>query len=142
MTMLKNSLPFFFLFTITACTQAKNVDPQVYQCIANNPEYSERCKLQAVKEKYEKKEVAYYFEQVGKRKFEKEMRRYVDDYIKNAELYCGMNTSFSFVDIPSDKNKIYEKTAECLMSQYIQLGSNLRSMTNTATKTIIERVSR
>ena len=73
MTMLKNLLPFFFLFTITACTQAKNVDPQVYQCIANNPEYSERCKLQAVKEKYEKKEVAYYFEQVGKRKFEKEM---------------------------------------------------------------------
>lgn len=53
-----------------------------------------------------------------------------------------MNTSFSFVDIPSDENKIYEKTAECLMPKYIQLGSNLRSITNTETKTIIERVSR
>jgi len=141
-TMLKQSFPFFILFMITSCTQAKNIDSQVYQCIANNTEYSERCKLQSVKEQYEKKEVAYYFEQVGKRKFEKEIKDYVDDYIENAEFYCGMNTSFSFVDIPSDKNKIYEKTAECLIPQYIQLGSNLRSITNTATKTIIERVSR
>lgn len=140
--MFKQSLPFFILFTITSCTQAKNIDSQVYQCIANNAEYSERCKLQAVKEQYEKKEVAYYFEQVGKRKFEKEIKDYVDDYIENAELYCGMNTSFSFVDIPSNKNKIYEKTAECLIVEYTQLGKNLRSLTDRATETIIKRVSR
>lgn len=139
--MLKTLFPLFFLFTVTGCTQAQIIDEKVYQCIATNPEYSERCKLQSVKEQYGKKEIDYYFEQVGKRKFEKEIKKYVDNYIKNAESYCGMNTSFSFVDIPDNKNKVYEKTAECLTGQYVILGKNLRSMTETATKTIIERVS-
>lgn len=38
---------------VTSCSQY--IDSQVYQCIVNNAEYSERCKLQAVKEKYEQK---------------------------------------------------------------------------------------
>jgi hypothetical protein len=140
--MLKKYISLISLLTITACTEAKSVNSKVYQCVANNQEYSERCKLQSIKELYEKEELTYYFKQVGKLKFEKEVPLYVNNYIKNAELYCGMSTSFSFVDIPSNENEIYENSAKCLIPQYTQLGNNLRSMTDTATKTIIERVNR
>jgi len=137
----KNTLLLFAFSIMTACTQVKVNNSYIYQCIEDDAKYVERCKLKNAKEQYEEKEIAYYFEQVGKRKFEKEIKDYTNAYIRNAELYCGMNTSFSFVDIPKEKSSIYEKTAECLVGQYAQLGKNLRAITDRAIKTIIERVN-
>lgn len=137
----KKILPFFIFFIVTACTQAKVTNSEVFQCIEGDVKYTERCKLKDAKEQYEKKEITYYFQQVGKRKFEKEIKDYTNAYVRNAELYCGMNASFSFVDIPKNNNIVYEKTAECLVGQYAQLGKNLRAITDRATKTIIERIN-
>ena len=114
MTMLKNSLPFFFLFTITACTQAKNVGPQVYQCIANNPEYSERCKLQAVKEKKEaiEREV---------RHLEYERRRKIEEDFKLRKEQEIMKTKKLFSDAEKfDKATIYRNFIAATEQKAIQ----------------------
>lgn len=128
------------LFAMYGCSQQNKINPQVYTCIVNAPAYVERCKLKAIKSSSERAEIEYYFQHVGKYKFEKEIYDYSKSYIKSAELYCAMNSSFSFITPPTNKNAIYEKTAECLILQYQQLGQNLRLLTNTATETIIKRV--
>lgn len=138
------TLPFsiLFFFTLTGCTQAKNIDSEVYECVQESSQHTKRCELKEFKNKYLSQELKYYFQQVGKGKFEKEIEEYTKNYVAASEKYCAMNTSFSFVDIPQDKNKIYEETAFCLQEQYIQLGKNLHSMTDRATQTIIQRITK
>lgn len=138
-TLLFSILSFFIL---TSCTQAKNVDSRVYECVSGSTEHTKRCELKNYKNKYLNEEVKYYFQQVGKGKFEKEVREYAKNYVQASEEYCAMHTSFAFVDIPQDKNKIYEETASCLQDQYVQLGKNLHSMTDRATQTIIQRITK
>lgn len=138
------TLPFsiLFLFTLTGCTQAKNIDSKVYECVVESSQHTKRCELKEYKNKYLTEELNYYFQQVGKGKFENDVREYAKNYVQASEEYCAMNTSFSFVDIPQDKNKIYEETAFCLQGQYVQLGKNLHYMTDRATQTIIQRITK
>ena len=138
-TLLFSILSFFIL---TGCTQAKNVDSKVYECVSGSTAHTKRCELKEYQNEYLTEELKYYFQQVGKGKFEKEVSEYAKSYIQASEQYCAMNTSFSFVDIPQDKNKIYEEIAICLQGQYVQLGKNLNSMTDRATQTIIQRITK
>lgn len=119
--------------------KAQEIKPKVEECIYQNAQYIKQCKLQEVKETYHKKEVEYYFYQVGKGKFEKEIQEYANNYIENAKLYCSMKTAYSFAETPKNETLIPERLAECLTNQYKQLGINLRLFTDTATKTIKEQ---
>ena len=130
-----------FFFSFTGCTQVQAIDSKVYECVSGNSNYIKRCELNTAKNTYLDDELKYYFQQVGKAKFEKEIKEYTHHYIQTAEQYCAINTSFAFVVIPQDKNKIYEETASCLKSQYIQLGKNLRTISDKATDTIIKRIN-
>lgn len=134
---------FVSFLTMTTCAQAQKINSDVYKCISNDPEYSNRCKLVDAKEIYQKKEIENYFHEMGSSGgFTKEIPKYAKNFITNSELYCSMEISHSFIDVPKNNNIIMEKTAECLISQYQQLGINLKKITAIASKITTERVVR
>lgn len=141
----KKVLALCICISAVSCGYAKPQKPsqaEVEKCIPNDSKYVERCNLKEAKETYHKKEVEYYFYQVGEGKFEKQLPQYAKDYIENANLYCAMKTAYSFVEVPKEDYVISEKVAQCLNVQYKQLGTNLRSFTDTATETIMEQVKK
>lgn len=148
MIMMSNNLSkisFALVSTLFFSINANAVNKPKYEidkCIPNDADYIERCQLKTVKETSYQKEIDYYFYQIGKGKFDKELPFYADEYIKNAKLYCSMKTAYSFTEMPKNQNLISERLAECLISEYKKLGSNLRLFTDTATKTITEQADK
>lgn len=142
--MIYRFLMIFASFLImTTSIQAQKINTNIYKCVKNNPEYADRCKLEEAKERYQNKEIENYFHEMGSSGgFTKEIPQYAKDFIKTSELYCSMEISHSFIDVPKNNNIIMEKTAECLIGQYEQLGINLKKITAIASKTTTERVVR
>ena len=129
-------------FSINGCAKAQKINPDIYKCVSNDSSYTERCKLNDAKEKYYIKEVDYFRSQMGGKVLISEVPEYAEKFIKNAEYYCTMNVGLSYVDAPKSNVEMYENIATCLVPQYKQLGINLRNMTDSGTKAVIERIQR
>lgn len=138
----KTILTIGIVFSINGCAKAQKINPDIYKCSSNDSNYIERCKLKDAKEMYYTNEVNYFRSQMGGKVLTSEIPEYAEKFIKNAETYCTMNVGLSYVDAPKSNIEIHENIVKCLVPQYKQLGENLRNMTDSGTKAVIERIKR